>query len=202
MDNKEKNVEKKLDINANPQKKRIYKKWWFWIIVVLVFFLFVGLGNEDESDSISNANPNSSKKIEKTSKASSSTKEVFKWKCTGDITTEGKEETKVLEVGKDIEAGEYIIKYEYKDYTSSLGQQTTNKYNRYYFVYVSNTKVSDVNGENVNKLGDDVISMYNFYPQESVEKEQDLSLKDGNFLYIHHTSNKEAGDGTLTITKK
>ncbi len=127
--------------------------------------------------------------------------EVFRWECTGDITHEGKEETKKLKVGDDIEPGNYIIKYEYEDYTASQGQQITNKYNRYYFVSISNIDVPDVNGENINKI-EPIIQTFSFAPNSYLEKEQKMTLEDGNYVYINHSKNDKAQEGTIVIEKE
>ncbi|MEE3344699.1 MAG: hypothetical protein VZS44_11435 [Bacilli bacterium] len=127
---------------------------------------------------------------------------VFEWKCTSDIRYEGREETKVLEVGKDIEPGNYLVKYDYHDFTDSQGQPTTNKFNRYYFLYISNIKVDDINGENINKLNDDVKDEKSFVPNKAIENIKEITLENGNYLYLYHTVNEKANYGDLTIEKK
>lgn len=122
--------------------------------------------------------------------------EVFRWECTGDITYESIEETKVLEVGKDIDTGNYIMKYEYDETGKSM------QFNRQYFIFISNLKLDDINGENVNKLEGNVINEYHFYPEQSSDTSINISLNDGNYLYIYHPAIEKALDGTITIEKE
>ena len=58
---------------------------------------------------------------------------VFVWKSTCDIKHEGIEETKILEVGKNLETGKYQLQYSYNEYKN---KQTNNKYNRMYYIYI------------------------------------------------------------------
>ena len=123
---------------------------------------------------------------------------VFVWKSTCDIKHEGIEETKILEVGKNLETGKYQLQYSYNEYKN---KQTNNKYNRMYFIYIATKKISDISGENINKLEKYIIKSYMFYPDDTSDKNITINLKKGQYVYIQHTAKKEAGDGTIKIKK-
>ncbi len=168
------------------------------IIIIVILIVSCSLLNNNDSNTTNQVNNIDTKENNNQEK----TNVVFEWKCTSDITHEGREETKVLEVGKDIEPGNYVVKYDYHDFTDSQGQQTTNKFNRYYFLYISNIKVDDINGENINKLNDDVKDEKSFVPNKTIENTKEITLENGNYLYLYHTVNEKANYGDLTIEKK
>lgn len=198
-----------MENNTNTEAKKKSKKKTI-IIVLVVFLLLGGIIGSNTEEGTETTDTNNNKQTKETTQKSNTTtekkktttkKEVFKWEATGDIRIEDYEETKVLEVGKDIEAGEYKIEYSYKDY-DSISVQTTMKYNRTYFVYISNLKLDNVNGENVNKLENNILDEHSFHPNKYIDKTADIKVESGNYIYIYHTANKEAGYGTIKIISK
>jgi len=193
------------------EKKPIYKKWWFWVIIIVVIAM-VGVGeNSNTANTINNIETinNNEKKSNDTYdnqeikvEENSTYKTSYKWECTKDIRHEQIEETEILAVEADVydginlESGKYKISYSYEDYTSTLGLETTNKYNRFYFVYVTN-ELMDVN--TLLSKETKINKGYTFSP--TLHDEQTIQLERGQYIYIQHTPQKEAGYGTIELKK-
>lgn len=190
-------------------------------IVFLVLFFYV-IGTNNFNNQTSNKSQNTTQEVTQSEKerqkeqekikkqqekATQKTKSknikvdiVFTWESTKDLSHEGIEETKILEVGKDIEEGEYQFQYSYADY-DSVSKKSTNKYNRMYFIYIATKKIENINGENINKLEKYIEKSYMFYPDATSDKNITVTLKKGQYVYIQHTAKKQAGDGTIKIKK-
>ena len=193
-------MENELKNGKNP----IYRKWWFWVIVILLVLICIG-STGDNTTTLSNANENVTESINEEDKKieeDSMYKKSYQWECTGDVKHEGVKETEILAVeadeynGTNLESGNYKISYSYNDYTSTFGLTTTNKYNRFYFVYIANELT------NIDELLNGKIKInheYTFSP--ALYDEQTIQLEKGQYIYIQHTAQKEAGYGTLKIEK-
>ena len=129
-------------------------------------------------------------------------KTTYQWECTKDMRHEQIDEYQILAVEDDgyngivLESGKYKISYTYKDYTSTFGISTTNKYNRFYFVYITNElgTIQDIMDEKINHS-----HWLTFCP--AVHNEEIVELEKGQYVYIEHTPIKEAGDGTIKLEK-
>ena len=188
------------------------KKWWFWVIVVVLLLIIInpnfkngvqdGLNNTLNDNSIEESNI---QKEELEESNVSTVKEErgeeskyltsYEWKCSDDVIQEQKKESQILAIENDdysgikIEHGKYKITYSFKEYWDL---KNSNKYNRYYNIYVSNKLETST---------DEVINDYKYTFSPGSDKEYIVELQKGQYLYIEHTANQYAGNGDLKIEK-
>lgn len=172
------------------------------IFVIILMLIIVGAvisgSAQIDTDTLAQITQAENKKETEYSKYTTS----YQWECTKDRRHEQIDEYQVLAVEDDgyngivLESGRYKISYTFKDYTSTFGISTTNKYNRFYFVYTANElgSIQDIMNEKI-KHND----WFTFCPE--VHDEEIVELKKGQYVYIEHTPVEEAGDGTIKLEK-
>lgn len=171
------------------------------ITFILVIFIIVIVSVFSEINNTNNTTQNNSNENEKETKYSKY-KTTYQWECTKDVQHEQISENQILAIEDDnydgivLESGKYKISYTYNDYTSTFGLSTTNKYNRFYFVYIANElgTMQDIISEKI-KINHE----YTFSP--ALHDEQIVELERGQYIYIEHTPIKEAGYGTIKLEK-
>lgn len=168
-------------------------------VVLIIFTVFLVIAVTYMPDNSVQTNSNT---VPKTTQISSKYKTTYQWECTKDVRHEQIDEYQILAIEDDkyngivLKSGKYKLSYTYKDYTSTLGLATTNKYNRFYFVYIANElgSMQDIIDEKIKYT-----HWLTFCP--SVHDEEIVELKKGQYIYIEHTAIKEAGDGTIKLEK-
>ena len=166
-----------------------------FIIVILIIGTIIG---SSSSNNKTKNNDVENRKAEEYSKYET----TYQWECTKDIRHEQIGENQILAIENDnydgivLESGKYKISYTYEDYTSTFGISTTNKYNRFYFVYIANElgTIKDITNEKIRYS-----NCFTFCP--ATHEEQIVELKKGQYVYIEHTPVKEAGYGTIKLEK-
>lgn len=168
-----------------------------FLLIMFICIIVAFVTNMEDSSAQTSSNTVSSNE-----QTDSKYRTVYQWECTKDIQHEQIDEYQILAVEDDeyngtvLESGKYKISYTYRDYTSTFGLATTNKYNRFYFVYIANElgSMQDILSEKIKHS-----HWLTFCP--STHDEQIVELEKGQYIYIEHTPIKEAGDGTIKLEK-
>ena len=169
----------------------------FILVIFIITIIFVISEINKNNDANQNYNNESENEINY-----SKYKTTYQWECTKDIQHEQISENQILAIENDnyngivLESGKYKISYIYKDFTSTFGLTTTNKYNRFYFVYIADElgTIQDIMNEKIRYN-----YWFTFCPE--VHDEQIVNVDKGQYIYIEHTPIKEAGYGTIKLEK-
>lgn len=122
---------------------------------------------------------------------------VFKWECTKDIEHEGVEETIILGVGtsenadKEIQPGTYKVLYEYEEY---VDLKTTKRFNRQYDITILDSYYPLNEYKNIE-------GWFDVYSPDYYETKE-ITVNQGQYVYINHIAVKEAGYGTISLIAK